>query len=85
MPDPHIGPAIVQAAAEGAAAAASEPSFWRKVSYRWGQALSFTAGGVFTAAGTTENHDYLVAGIAFLATGLGLRAIAVWRETVSRR
>lgn len=62
-------------AAQGAAT-----SFWRKAGSRWGQWLSFTSGALLMFAGTSGSRIYLTVGGAFLATGIALRAIAIWRE-----
>jgi len=48
---------------------------------RWGQWLCFAAGAWML--GDAAEHGYhaeAISGSAFMLTGLGLRAIAVWRE-----
>lgn len=52
---------------------------------RWGQMFCFGVGGFLTATATTRFTDlailgYAVAGAVFLFTGLGLKALSIWRE-----
>lgn len=48
---------------------------------RWGQWASFTLGVFCLGDGASDGAvGEVVAGCALMATGIGLRAIAIWRE-----
>lgn len=56
----------------------------RWLARNWGQMLCFGVGGWLVAISTEQlrgdMYGFIAAGAVFMFTGLGLRALAIWRE-----